>query len=1446
MNIRGDSDFLLGSGLFKLVCFCMFLPRLLTLILLAGIAARSVAARAEMGPPKISNDLFETQVRPLLKEYCLSCHSTEKQKGELDLEQFVSLADVKRHPLVWKKVAEQLANEEMPPADKPQPKEPELARLTGWIDQTLTTLARERAGDPGPVVLRRLSNAEYTYTIRDLTGIESLDPAKEFPIDGAAGEGFMNTGQALVMSPSLVTKYLDAGKEIAEHAVLLPSGIEFAAGKSRRDRTDAMLAQIRGVYARYSDERGSSKVNLQGNLVETNAGGRLPLERYFSALLDERAALTTGVKTAKLVARERGLSAKYLAALWTMLESPESSLLLDEIRARWRTTKTGDAAAITAVIESWQQALWRFNSVGHIGKVDGPKSWQEAVEPLTTRQEIRLKIPPADVEGNVTLYLLTSDAGDGNTHDALIWDRPRFVAPGRPDLLLRDVRALSRDFAHRRALIFGQTAGALAAVAQAEVTSKNDRARLAREHGVSGEALDAWFDYLGVGGKPAAPALELLKQPIGSRGNFSFIQGWGEGDSPVILGNASDQVVRIPGTMEPHSIAVHPSAQRQVGIAWCSPVAESLRIEAAVNHAHIGCGNGIRWTLDLRRGQTRQVLAQGTLAPGNSAKIDPLQTVGILPGDLISLLISSRGDSGCDLTAVNLTLTSAGIQPRIWNLADEVSGNILEANPRRDHYGHPGVWYFYTEPENPTGARERIIPAHSLLAKWQTAPDAVEKSRLAQQIQSLLMGGPPIRVNPVGVADKTVSPALKEVEEARVNLYREIAAFGGPSFSERLIEARVQLKSAKLSDKTFGLDRAQFGQAFPGGTPVDSASLAVHAPSILEIRVPAELIAGSEFITSGVLDPKVGTEGSVQLQVLTTKPQYASGRLPSTVLETNASGLWTAGTRKPVYSAPIVVGENSRTRARYADGFNAFREFFPAALCYQKIVPIDEVVTLTLFHREDEQLKRLMLDDAQGAQLDRLWAHLHFVSQDALLLVDVFEQLWQFATQDADPKAFEPLRQPINERAAAFRRLMIESEPRHVEALVELAERAYRRPLTREEAQGLRELYRTLRTKELPHEEAVRLVLARVLVSPHFLYRGETPGPALAQVPLSDWELATRLSYFMTSSLPDEALLTAAATGRLHQPEVLAAHAHRLMQDDRVRRMAIEFACQWLHIRDFDTLDEKSDRHFPSFVVLRGAMYEESIRFFTDMFQGNRSVLSILDSDHTFLNEVLAQHYGITDVKGEQWRRVDGIKAFSRGGILGQATTLAKMSGASRTSPILRGNWIAEVILGEKLPRPPKDVPPLPQDEATESLTVRQLTEKHTSDPRCASCHAKIDAFGFSLEHFDSIGRWRERDLGGRLIDAKARVADGTQIDGLAGLRDYLLTKRRDAFLAQFNRKLLGYALGRSVMLSDEPLLEEMRAQLQANEYRVGCAIDSIVRSRQFREIRGRDTHYEQ
>jgi hypothetical protein len=222
------------------------------------------------------------------------------------------------------------------------------------------------------------------------------------------------------------------------------------------------------------------------------------------------------------------------------------------------------------------------------------------------------------------------------------------------------------------------------------------------------------------------------------------------------------------------------------------------------------------------------------------------------------------------------------------------------------------------------------------------------------------------------------------------------------------------------------------------------------------------------------------------------------------------------------------------------------------------------------------------------------------------------------------------------------------------------------------------------------------------------------------------------------------------------------------------------------------------------------------------------------------LNEDLARHYGIPNVTGPEWRRVEGVKKFSRGGILAQATTLAKQSGASRTSPILRGNWISEVLLGERLPKPPPGVPPLPDEEAgADDLTVRQLVEKHVSDPDCAICHRRIDPYGFSLEAFDAIGRARDKDLGDRPIDTQVTALDGAHFNGLSGLRNYLLTQRRDAFTRQFCRKLLGYALARTVQLSDDPLLDEIERELAVRDFKVSAAVETIVRSRQFREIRG-------
>jgi hypothetical protein len=658
-------------------------------------------------------------------------------------------------------------------------------------------------------------------------------------------------------------------------------------------------------------------------------------------------------------------------------------------------------------------------------------------------------------------------------------------------------------------------------------------------------------------------------------------------------------------------------------------------------------------------------------------------------------------------------------------------------------------------------------------------------------------------------------------------------------------------------DAAIGLDPAMFGK-HPDGRAIDPASLCVRAPAVLEVRLPADLVAGCELVTTGMLDPQAGAEGSVQLEVVAGKPANAAGLLPSEVKVTVAGGQWTADNRRVSFGAPILIHDGSAARRRIEKAFDDFRQLFPAALCYTKIVPVDEVVTLTLHYREDDHLARLMLDERQRAQLDRLWDELHFVSQDALALVDALEQLIQFATQDADPKVFEPLREPFADRAAAYRQRLLDCEPKQLDALAAFAQKAYRRPLAVAEGDELRDFYASLRQQDLSHEEAFRLTLARVMVSPAFLYRIEKPAPGKDQAPVSDWELASRLSYFLWSSQPDEELrrqcrrasreedVSRSETTTLTDDDVLLTQTRRMLRDAKTRRLAVEFACQWLHIRDFDRWDEKSERHFPTFVELRGDMYEESVRFFTDLFQNNGSVLDILGADYTFLNEELARHYAIPGVAGDEWRRVEGVQQFFRGGILAQATTLATQSGASRTSPILRGAWISEVILGERLPRPPQGVPPLPDEETADAeLTVRQRVEQHASDAKCAVCHRRIDPLGFSLENFDAIGRWRDKELGDRLINTRVKTIDGAEFESLAGLRSYLLTERRDAFVRQFCRKLLGYALARSVQLSDEPLLAEMQTKLQQHDYRIHAAVETIVLSRQFREVRGRQAEEE-
>jgi hypothetical protein len=536
----------------------------------------------------------------------------------------------------------------------------------------------------------------------------------------------------------------------------------------------------------------------------------------------------------------------------------------------------------------------------------------------------------------------------------------------------------------------------------------------------------------------------------------------------------------------------------------------------------------------------------------------------------------------------------------------------------------------------------------------------------------------------------------------------------------------------------------------------------------------------------------------------------------------------------------VVAQAHSAGWQKWQRAVEQFCQYFPPALCYTQIVPVDEVITLNLYYREDHHLKRLMLTEAEAAELDRLWEALEFVSQEPIQLAAAYEQLIEYATQDRPDKVAEltPLRAAVEARVEEFRRRQQRAEPVHRDWVIRWAARAYRRPLRQEEVERLQTYYQQLREQQVDHEDAIRILIARILTSPAFLYRIEESKPDVVSHPVSDFELASRLSYFLWASLPDEDLWQTAARGELHRPEVLRAQVARMLANEKIRRLAIEFAAHWLQVYEFDQRAEKSETYFPEFSHLRPLMYEEFIQFFTYLFQADRPMLEILDADYTFLNESLATFYGVADVHGEKWRKVDGVRRWHRGGILSQAALLANQSGASRTSPILRGAWISEVLLGEKLPRPPPNVPQL-ANAAPEGLTERQLIERHSRDPACARCHARIDPLGFALENYDAIGRFRERDAQGLPVDTRTTLHDGTVLEGPAALRNYLLVTRRQDFVRQFNKKLLGYALGRAIQLSDEPLIEEMEQALQQQNYRIGAAIETIALSRQFREIRG-------
>ena len=408
------------------------------------------------------------------------------------------------------------------------------------------------------------------------------------------------------------------------------------------------------------------------------------------------------------------------------------------------------------------------------------------------------------------------------------------------------------------------------------------------------------------------------------------------------------------------------------------------------------------------------------------------------------------------------------------------------------------------------------------------------------------------------------------------------------------------------------------------------------------------------------------------------------------------------------------------------------------------------------------------------------------------------------------------------------------------EILATLARRAYRRPVTDADVETLLGFYRAAgRTKGF--EAGIGLALERLLVDPDFLFRIEQdPDTAVpsAPYPVSDVELASRLSFFLWSSIPDDELLDLAERGRLRDPAVLEAQVHRMLADRRSTALVSNFAGQWLYVRNMRLVFPDPEA-FPEFDDnLRDAFQRETELFVESILREHGSVLDLLRADHTFLNERLARHYGIPNVYGSHFRRVTVGEA--RGGLLGHGSILTVTSYAHRTSPVVRGKWLLENILGAPPPPPPADVPALKEnDEGGHALSVRERLEQHRRNPVCASCHARMDPLGFALENFDAIGRWRETGDAATAIDASGTLPDGTAFTGPVEFREALLNETyRGQFATTVTRKLLTYALGRGLEHYDAPAVRAITRETAPSDYRWSSLILGIVKSVPF-QMRG-------
>ena len=1282
------------------------IPATLVCVALTAAAADGAGEQAKA---------YAQQIHPLMVKTCGKCHGKEPKDNDLDLTSLVTAEALLAQPKVLEDIAERLNEGDMPPKKAPQPSLAERDQLLGWIGAAVDEAAAAHAGDPGPVTLRRLTNAEYDHAVRDLTGVD-MQPTRagEFAPDSVGGEGFANVGEAMPMTPGLVERYHQAARYVAARAVLLPTGFRFSSSSDGPDWTTEAEKALRSFHSRYAGPNGEP-----------------PLAAHLAATLKHRDRLTRGGPAAiKEVAAEEKLNATYLAALWAGL-SVQPAAVPDAQSKQWEAK----AAQVEAERKQRQSAL------------DSARQKIESRWTASKRVLVESKVAEAGSvpfehkvsvrRGELLLLTVLPNQSHGADSTLIEWtirettgdQRSWSVADLIPDLLKSNPRP--------------------------------------DKHGASWSFLET----------TSAPV--FLTERRDSNAGRSEVKSWSLGSEPSIFVNTAAEPLQVWTKLPVRSVFVHPGPKRPVTVAWTSPIDAEVVVAGRVADVHPSGGDGVAFELShLAAPELGQALA------GLGVKPAPLPAVG-LPPDIMGLVREKWRTATTDPAPVLAAIKA--MQDRLfWN------------NYRR----------------------------HNVLAVGNGVPAWVDMLRVVAREQVQGAAREPI----FRLVARQVAPAQLGTFVVWDKL--RLKSGDGPTL--------VLAKHAELRAAVEAACGLRFGH-HPQGRPVPPDALITEAGSEVRIdlgKLPAPLLKSltlPRFLRADVsLEAGSPETATVQALLLAepdfTDPKQISGRINPTS--------WRSGD-------PLIADEpeprvaqivHPRVAAERARPAAEFRALFPPAVLFEPVIPRDAQGSLFMFHREDEPLRRLLLDETGRAELERLWSELHFLREDAPANTLMYAELLKLYSQKGQAQMhffIQTFEERLKRDDAALLADQAAAKPRHLDALLAFAARAWRRSLGVDERETILASYRADRAEGIKHDPALRAALARVLSSPWFLYRVEQPATGPRWQPVSGDELATRLSFLLWDSIPDDELRAAAP--RLHEPAVMEAQVRRMIKDNRTRGMAEEFGARWLGVRDFVANHGRSLKDFPEFTpAVRDALAEEPVRFFEDLLINDRAVSDVIATDAVIINDVLAKHYGIPGVTGPEWRCVEKVAAYGRGGLLGLGAVLAKQSAAARTSPIKRGAWVAH-MLGDRLPKPPPNVPPLP-DAVPAGLTVRELTELHRKDANCAACHARIDPYGMTLEQFDAIGRLRPASAM-KPGESRATLRDGTDVNDFAGLRSYISGPRREDLLRTLARKLTGYALSRAVLPSDRALVDEVSKTMTAGG-RWSDALLVIVRSEPFRCIR--------